>query len=167
MKSRYKREAWLLDDGILLHGYKDKRGFHPEYGLQCGFGTEITKKRDVNKILFYSFKKAKEILGNIEVAGGIALIGIDDGMAATKVYLRIGDFIAPYSTETLITKENSADDTCAVIKELLKKINIVPSGIQVKYCLSSENKIFMTHLPPTCKSPIQVMHTTVIHDGYA
>jgi hypothetical protein len=32
MRSRYKRRAWYLDDHILLEGYTDKRGFHPNSG---------------------------------------------------------------------------------------------------------------------------------------
>lgn len=91
MKKRYKRTAYLLDDGILLHGYRDKRGFHPDQGLACGFGTQIIRKKDIDSILFYSLGKAKETLGAIELAGAKAIIAIDDGMAVTKMACRIDD----------------------------------------------------------------------------
>lgn len=52
MKSKYKREAWLLDDGVLIAGYTDKRGFHPN-DTSCGFTTQKYRKRDIGKTVFY------------------------------------------------------------------------------------------------------------------
>lgn len=54
MKSKYKREAWLLDDGVLIAGYTDKRGFHPN-DTSCGFTTQKYRKRDIGKTVFYEY----------------------------------------------------------------------------------------------------------------
>ena len=35
--AKYKKPAYYLDDGILIKGYTDKYGFHPNKGVQCGF----------------------------------------------------------------------------------------------------------------------------------
>lgn len=70
MKKQYKRDAYYLDDGILLHGYKDKYGFHPEHGLSCGFGRQILTKRAVGRVLFYSLPDAIAKLGKVELARG-------------------------------------------------------------------------------------------------
>lgn len=85
MKRRYRREAWYLDEDVLLHGHIDKRGFHPDKGLPCGFGFQGVNKKSKNKTWFYSLKKAKEILGPIETAGGRFSLAVDVGFTVTKV----------------------------------------------------------------------------------
>ena len=84
MRNRYKRDAWLLDDDILLHGYVDKRGFHPEKGLPCGFGLQIVNKKSKNKIWFHSLNTAMKKTGVRNVAGGSAFFAIDVGLYKTK-----------------------------------------------------------------------------------
>lgn len=54
MKSRYKRKACYLDADVLIEGYVDKYGFHPNSGVQCGFGTQKFSKRDIGKKIFFS-----------------------------------------------------------------------------------------------------------------
>ena len=49
-----KKECWLLDEDYLIHGYKDKYGFHPDKGIQCGFSLEILRRKDLNKVYFLS-----------------------------------------------------------------------------------------------------------------
>ena len=53
MKNKYKREAWLLDDGIFLHGYTSKRRFFPS-NFGCGFSYQKFNKKDIGKIVFYN-----------------------------------------------------------------------------------------------------------------
>lgn len=54
MKSQYKRKAWYLDEDVLLEGYVDKYGFHPNKNIQCGFSVQKIKKRDIGKRVFYN-----------------------------------------------------------------------------------------------------------------
>ena len=85
MKKRYRREAYYLDDGVLLHGYRDKRGFHPDPIIQCGFGAQVLNKRSIGKELFFSLEGALKKLGQVELAGGKFIAAIDFGLARTKV----------------------------------------------------------------------------------
>lgn len=59
MKSRYKRKAWYLDEDILLEGYTDKRGFHPNDG-GSGFSTQGFTKRMIGREIFYNLDEAKK-----------------------------------------------------------------------------------------------------------
>lgn len=52
MKSRYKRKALYNDDGVWLLGYVDKRGFHPDKNLQCGFGLQILNNKEKKNIKY-------------------------------------------------------------------------------------------------------------------
>lgn len=90
-----KKETWLLDDNILLHGYKDKYGFHPDKEIPCGFSCQKLWKKDKDKIYFFSLKKAMEIYANIPVAAGKCTIrcAIDNGMAYQKLVIGIGDIV--------------------------------------------------------------------------
>lgn len=67
MKSRYKRKAWYLDEDVLLEGYTDKHGFHPNSGIECGFGTQKFSKKDIGKVIFYNLGKAIKVCGYVEV----------------------------------------------------------------------------------------------------
>lgn len=67
MKSRYQRKAWYLDEDVLIEGYTDKRGFHPNYGVECGFGTQLFSKKDIGKVIFYNSEDAINKYGNIDV----------------------------------------------------------------------------------------------------
>lgn len=68
MKSRYKRKAWYLDENILLEGYTDKRGFHPNRDIQCGFGSQGFGVKSIGKEIFYSLDEAIKVCGEIEIA---------------------------------------------------------------------------------------------------
>ena len=50
MKARYKRKALYNDDGVLLSGYVDKRGFHPNKDLPCGFDLQKINKKEKKNI---------------------------------------------------------------------------------------------------------------------
>lgn len=54
MKATYKRRAFLLDEDILIEGYTDKYGFHPNPAIQCEFGIQKFSKKDIGKIIFYN-----------------------------------------------------------------------------------------------------------------
>lgn len=58
MKSNYKREAYYLDEDVLLEDSVDKYGFKPNDGIQCGFSRQKVSKKDVGKILFYDSRSA-------------------------------------------------------------------------------------------------------------
>lgn len=66
MKKRYKRTAYLVDDGILLSGYKDKRGFHPN-DKGCGFSYQKITKKMIGKELFFNLNAAQKKVGKLEV----------------------------------------------------------------------------------------------------
>lgn len=70
MKSRYKRKAWYLDDGILLEGNVDKRGFHPNQGVGCGFGTQEINKKMIGVEIFFDLDEALRVCGKLEVVTG-------------------------------------------------------------------------------------------------
>lgn len=93
-KCKYSKECWLLDEDLLLHGYKDKYGVHPDKELQCGFSYQVVTKKDKDKLYFFSLKKAREVLGNIPVHAGKCNIrcSVDNGMAVTKIIVGIGDY---------------------------------------------------------------------------
>lgn len=84
------RKAWLLDDGVLLAGHKDKYGFHPQKDLGCGFDLQKISKRDIGRTAFYSLKKATKKLNNVELAGGQLQIIIDNGTHITKYIISDG-----------------------------------------------------------------------------
>ena len=65
MKRIYRRTAWLVDDGILLEGFVTKRKFYPKRCIQCGFGCQIIRKRDIGKIIF--FNKADALKTGMEI----------------------------------------------------------------------------------------------------
>ena len=135
MKKQYKRDAYYLDDGILLHGYKDKYGFHPEYGIPCGFSRQILNKRDVGRVLFYSLPDAISKLGEVELAGGKFTFGIDNGMAVTKFAYVTGTFNGQYKTETLIVN----NDVKPVVLECLSALGVKAlRHVKIEYFLSSE-----------------------------
>ena len=48
MKNRYKRKAYLLDDGVFVEGYTD----HPN-DTSCGFTAQKFRKKDIGKTIFY------------------------------------------------------------------------------------------------------------------
>ena len=60
-KLKHSRPAYLIDDGIIIHGVKDKYGFHPNYGIPCGFSTQKIRKKDIGVKLFYDVNKAIEL----------------------------------------------------------------------------------------------------------
>jgi len=66
MKNRYKRKAWYLDEDVLLEGYTDKRGFHPD-NFACGFGTQGFTKVMIGKEIFFDLDEALRVCGNVEV----------------------------------------------------------------------------------------------------
>ena len=107
----YKKKAWLIDDDCILYGYKDKYGFHPE-NKACGFDVQKISKRDINKVLFYDFKKALSCLKNqnITLNNGEFRVGIDAGLARTRMILapvnRSSKSRFDYSTNTLYEESN-------------------------------------------------------------
>lgn len=136
MKKRYKKEAYYLDDGILLHGYVDKRGFHTEHGLGCGFSLAKINKHAIRKTVFYSLRDALNKLGEIQIVGGKFIAGIDDGLYVTKVRL-CGpcNMSQDFATYTLV--EDGKIEP--VIVECLNSIGIkTADDIKVNYFISSE-----------------------------
>ncbi len=57
MKKVYKREAWLLDEDVLLAGYTAKRKFKPN-NKGYGFSSQKISKKDIGSILFYNKEEA-------------------------------------------------------------------------------------------------------------
>lgn len=57
MKKVYKREAWLLDEDILLAGYTAKCKFMP-HNKGCGFFSQKIRKKDIGCVLFYNKEEA-------------------------------------------------------------------------------------------------------------
>ncbi len=88
-KSRHWKRCWLLDDGILLHGYKDKYGFHPDKDVQCGFNLQVVKPREKNKLYFFSLKEAYQALGSITADVKNIRCSIDLGTSVLKMRISI------------------------------------------------------------------------------
>ena len=120
MKKRYRREAYYLDDGVLLHGYRDKRGFHPDPIIQCGFGTQGLNKRSIGKELFFSLDGALKKLGQVELAGGKFIAAIDLGLAKTRVLVGAerGKFKKFYECDTV---QRDGDVSELTVRNILKK----------------------------------------------
>ena len=58
--AKYKKTAYYLDDGILIRGYIDKYGFHPNKAVQCGFDLQKFNKHDIGKFIFPISAKEKK-----------------------------------------------------------------------------------------------------------
>ena len=67
MRNKYERKAWYVDEDVVLEGYADKRGFHPNEGIQCGFDTQRFTKRMIGKKVFYDLTTVQRVVGDIEV----------------------------------------------------------------------------------------------------
>jgi len=64
-----KRKAWYLVDGVLIEGYSDKYGFHPNAGLKCGFAFTRYAKHDIGKCIFFDMNEARYVCGeDVKVA---------------------------------------------------------------------------------------------------
>lgn len=140
MKKSYKKETWLLDGDILLHGYKDKRGFHPENGLQCGFNLQKVNRKSYGKTLFHSLDEAvtREKAGKI--AGGKIVAAIDKGMSVTRIVFNMGNKKHPrtYMTYTLI----EGSDIVPVLKECLASMGIMEVyNTKIIYSILSEHSM--------------------------
>ena len=134
MKKIYKRPAYLLDNGFLFFGYKDKYGFHPERTLEWTwtyFKTRKVSKKDVGKTLFYSFKDAVNKLNEIKVCGGTFYIAIHDGLARTKMALgdKCGSTIW-YETSTLYDRTDESLEK--LLSELYLSLNITAFDVNVR-----------------------------------
>lgn len=130
MKNKYKRIAYLLDENVLLKGYKDKYGFHPLSKLECGFDCQKICKRDIGTKLFFSMKdfllksnNAALADCNVDLAGCNMVFAIDKGMYRTKIVYTIEDFTGFYETKTLVQDANIFDIN-KVITECLNAIGI-------------------------------------------
>lgn len=55
----FLKEAWLLDNGELIHGVVSERVFYPDNDSHCGFRSRTVRAKDRNRILFYDRNKAK------------------------------------------------------------------------------------------------------------
>jgi hypothetical protein len=70
MKNKYKRKAWYFDENVLIKGYADKYGFHPNDGIQCGFDTQKFLKKEIGKVIFYNLNEALEKYNDAKVING-------------------------------------------------------------------------------------------------
>lgn len=133
MKKIYKKPAYLLDNGFLFFGYKDKYGFHPERILAWNnFKTRKVSKRYIGKTLFYSFKDAANKLDEIKICGGAFYIAIDAGLARTKMALgdKCGSTIW-FETSTLYNKTD--ESLKKLLSELYLSLNITMlADVEVK-----------------------------------
>lgn len=57
MRSIYKRQAWLVNDGVVIEGYTAKRKFYPNSN-DSGFEMKEFKKKDIGKTIFYKVEEA-------------------------------------------------------------------------------------------------------------
>lgn len=124
MRKIYKRPVYLLDNGFLFFGYKDKYGFHPERALEWTFfKTRKVSKKNIGKTLFYSFKDAVNKLDEIKICGGTFYIAIDAGSARTKMALgdKCGSAIW-FETSTLYDKTD--ESLKKLLSELYLSLNI-------------------------------------------
>lgn len=129
---------WLLDEDVLIYGTKDKYGFHPDKNICCGFDLQKLKKRDINKIAFFSFKDA---ISNCNekikiIAGGKIFITYDKGMYMTK-YCVNGIF------GQILTENLSDDIEKSILYDVIGKKEIIYSKIIV--LPFEERKVFSTH----------------------
>ena len=93
MKNRYKRKAWYLDEDVLIEGCADKRGFHPGYGIPCGFGLVIFTKRMIGKEIFFDLNEALRVCGDVDVASAEHVVFTEknnQGPYTTEELLRLG-----------------------------------------------------------------------------
>ncbi len=136
MKTIYKKEAWLLYDGILIHGYMDKWGFHPQKDIVCGFDLQKINKKDIGKILFYRLGDAHNKFDLLRLAGGQIRFAIDDGLVKTRVLCSCGNILCGYTANTIVTEDNIK----TIIDECLTINRIVPSEQTKLVCmLTSES----------------------------
>ena len=136
MKTIYKKEAWLLNDDILIHGYVDKWGFHPQKEVVCGFDLQKINKKDKGKSLFYRLGDAHNKFDLLRLAGGQIRFAIDDGLVKTRVLCSCGNILCGYTTNTIVTEDNIK----TIIDECLTINRIVPSEqTKLVWMLTSES----------------------------
>ncbi len=132
MKSK---KIWYYDGGMLVFGYKNKYGFHPQRGLQCGYDVQKLRRKDYNKIYFTSMINALNLLTkkNMPIScimGGTLVIGIDTGMYTTKYV--ISDSKKKYFGKIMTTAINDKS-TDNVVADILKNAGINKiSGTTIK-----------------------------------
>lgn len=52
------RQAWYLDEDVLLEGYTDDMTFYPRQPNKCGFDAQRYTKKDINMTVFHNLDKA-------------------------------------------------------------------------------------------------------------
>jgi len=62
-----RRQAWYLDEDVLLAGYTELFTFYPYTGLSCGFDRQRFSKADVGKTVFYDLDMAVRVCSNAGV----------------------------------------------------------------------------------------------------
>lgn len=164
MKSSYKKEAWYLNNNKLIHGYKDKYGFHPDKSIQYKFDTQHITKKDHNKVIFYKLTTPSiKGLNNLQLIGGNLFFAIDNGMALTKVICNVGKYDYHYSTNKVILSENpNTEEIEQLILKVLESLGIASySNTKIDYKLTSESKgivnVFNQHALKNESNPICIL----------
>ena len=122
MKKKYKRNAYLLDEDVLIHGYKDKYGFHPNKTVPCGFTLQKFNKHSIGKDIFFSLEDAMLSLKEIHLVGSEIRVAIDRGFEITKIFLLLDGSVFKYiKFQTKEEKRNIEQ----IIEQYLQEYNIV------------------------------------------
>ena len=147
MKKSYKKEAILVDDDILIYGYKDKYGFHPckEAAKRCGFDLQKINRHQLGKNYFYSLDDALKVVANPKsLIGGHFFVAVDDGFVRTKICIGSRLLNRPhyYTTDKLWVAGASIE----ILTEAFKSIGIEAfAEITVEY---KEVSTFRTTVGP-------------------
>ena len=155
MKKSYKTQCYYLDKDVLLYGYKDKYGFHPQKGLACGFSRQIIKKKDIGKTLFYDIADASKRLDSITLVGGTMMFMMDNGLAQTKIIytLNRAEFFT-HKTQTIVKDATYTDEINEIISECLNQINITKTvDTKIKVRLMCESGKVVTNSFFTNQTP--------------
>lgn len=140
MKKIYRKNAFYLDKDILLFGYKDKYGFHPNKNTNCGFTLQRINKKDIGKNLFYSLSDAVKELGPVNISGVKLLIAIDAGLYITKIMLSIVGSEKKYSYISHTVLSKNRDNVQDVINEVLTNIGVNSLyNSEIHFCFTDES----------------------------
>ena len=160
MKSSYKKEAWYLSNNKLIHGYKDKYGFHPDKNIKSECDTQHITKKDYDKTIFYKLTTPSiKGLNNLELIGGKLIFAIDDGRALTKVMCNVGKSDYQYSTNRIILSEKrDIEEIRRLILKVLESLGIKSyKNTKIYYKLTSES----AYITKRCKHihSIEIQHS--------
>ncbi len=160
----YKRQAWLLDDGVLLEGYTAKRKFVPN-SFGCGFSYQGFNKKDIGKVVFYDKKAAfDKIGGKIDFTLGGT---IETAVKKLLTYKNNNELVYGVFNGTALFSDTVTMD--GAYKEIIgkTKAEFDKSQQEMRERIERENKEHAEQVPELAKVWMKKGHEILTEDNWA